>query len=123
MLKCFSLAVTACDPCLAASLQELQDIIRGRQGSTSLLDSFKPSKVQETVQKNVVTPLQKTVVTPLQKTVVAPLQAEIKKAAPAPAKPASGAHSCPLLVTTLFCWFCLLPRLKGCAAQEGQAWR
>lgn len=38
-------------------LQELQEIVRGRGGSTSLLKSFKPEAVQKTVQKGIVAPL------------------------------------------------------------------
>ena len=59
----------------AACMQELQEIIKGRTGSTSLLDSFKPDKVQQAVQTKVVTPLKQAA----------------KQALPAPAKkPASG---------------------------------
>ena len=53
--------------------QELQEIIKGRSGSMSLLDSFK-----QTAQKNV----------------AAPLQQVAKKAAPAAAAPASGQPAC-----------------------------
>lgn len=37
--------------------QELQEIVKGRGGSTSLLKSFKPEAVQKTVQKGIVAPL------------------------------------------------------------------
>lgn len=57
-------------------MQELQEIIKGRTGSTSLLDNFKPDKVQQAVQKKV----------------IAPVKQAAKQALPAPAKkqPASG---------------------------------
>ena len=55
-------------------MQELQEIIKGRTGSTSLLKSFKPAEVQRAVQKEVVTPLNQAA----------------KQALPAAAKPASG---------------------------------
>ena len=38
-------------------MQELQSIVKGRGGSTSLLDSLKPGKVNETVQKGIIAPL------------------------------------------------------------------
>ena len=38
-------------------IQELQSIVKGRGGPTSLLDSLKPGKVNDTVQKGIIAPL------------------------------------------------------------------
>ncbi|KAK9917577.1 hypothetical protein WJX75_005979 [Coccomyxa subellipsoidea] len=50
-------AKTAAPPAKKDAYEELQEIVRGRGGSTSLLKSFKPEAVQKTVQKGIVAPL------------------------------------------------------------------
>ncbi|BDA50432.1 hypothetical protein COCOBI_16-1080 [Coccomyxa sp. Obi] len=50
-------AKTATAPAKKDAYQELQEIVKGRTGSTSLLKSFKADEVQKTVQKGIVAPL------------------------------------------------------------------